>query len=208
MIPADPTGPDWPATIVERIIGLLLAAPPRAAGTRVLAIDGRSGAGKTSLSAAVSAALDPPAPVVHLEDLYAGWDGLGAGPERLLEWVLRPLAAGRPVRYRRYDWYRDEYAEWVDVPIQPTQPTQSVPVPVLIVEGVGAGARPGAELLSLLVYLDTPEPIRFERAMARDGETYRPHWDRWARQETRLLADDDPRGRADLVLGAQDPGVP
>ena len=162
ITPASP----WPAAVVAQVVDRLLAAPPRAAGTRVLAIDGRSGAGKTSLSAAVAAAVIPAPAVVHLEDLYAGWDGLAAGPQRLYDEVLRPLAEHRPLSYRRYDWYQDAYAEWVDVPV----------TPVLIVEGVGAGARPGAELLSLLVYLDTPEPVRFERAMARDGETYRPHW--------------------------------
>jgi uridine kinase len=188
---------------VAQIVELIAAAPARAGGTRVLAIDGPSGSGKTSLSGAIQAALDTPT-IVHLEDFYPGWDGLAEVVPRLVEWVLEPLARGEPAGYRRYDWIRDEYAEWHPV----------TTTPVLIVEGVGAGSRPCARYLSGLVYLDAPELVRFERAMARDGENFRPHWDRWARQERELFAANDPITRADLVLdtdpgvrGGEDPGV-
>jgi uridine kinase len=183
---------------VSRVVELLVAAVPRAGRTRVLGIDGRSGAGKTSLSIAVRAAIEPAPQIVHVEDLYPGWDGLAEGAARLHDWVLQPLANGAPASYRRYDWERGEYG---GTPIE-------VPAAnLLIVEGVGAGSRDCAPYLAALVYLDAPEPIRFDRAMARDGETYRAHWRRWAVQEERLLADDDARGRADLVLDTQQPGV-
>jgi energy-coupling factor transporter ATP-binding protein EcfA2 len=188
---------------VPRIVELLTAAPARAGGTRVLAIDGPSGAGKTTLAAAVAAALElhhttPAVLVVHLDDLYPGWDGLAPSIPRLVEWVLQPIAEGRPAGYRRYDWDREQDAEWV--PLGP-------PPGVLIVEGAGAGSRPCAPYLSLLVWLDAPPAVRFERGMARDGDAYRPHWQRWAGQETRHFAEHDPRGRADLRLGTQEPGV-
>lgn len=189
-----------------RVVERLAAAPARAGGTRVLAIDGPSGAGKTTLAGAVRGLLETghretvPVPVVHLDSIYPGWDGLAASVPRLVEWVLRPLAERRPVRYRRYDWEHEEYAEWVDVPTDPAPP-------VLIVEGAGAGSLPCAPYLSLLVWLDAPAAVRFERGMARDGETYRPHWRRWAEQEDRHFTEHDPRGRADLRLETQDPGV-
>ena len=182
---------------VPRLVDLLDQAPARAGRTRVLAIDGPSGSGKTSLAGALSTALDQ-APVVHLDDLYPGWDGLAATVPRLVDGVLRPLAEGRPMGYRRYDWERGEDAEWIEL---------AAPGPVLIVEGAGAGARAGAPYLSVLAWLDAPAETRFARAMARDGDTYRPHWQRWADQETRYFAENDPRGRADLRLYAQDPGV-
>ena len=34
-----------------------------------------------------------------------------------------------------------------------------------------------------------PDEVRYERAMARDGDTFRPHWERWAEQEEALLAE-------------------
>jgi phosphoribulokinase/uridine kinase family protein len=179
---------------VPRIVELLSARTPSAGGTRVLAVDGPSGSGKTTLANLVGEALGQ-APVVHLDDLYPGWDGLADVVPRLVEWVLQPLAEGRPVRYRRYDWERGEYAEWVDVAVGVGSGAST-----LIVEGVGAGAVPCAPYLSLLVWLDAPTAVRFERGIARDGEGYRPHWQRWAEQENRYLAEHDPRGRADLRL--------
>jgi hypothetical protein len=181
---------------VTQVIELLAAAPPRAGGTRVLAIDGPSGAGKTTLAEAVRDRLERDAgrvPVIHLDSLYPGWDGLAASIPRLVDWVLRPLAERRPVRYRRYDWELDRDAEWVEVATDP-------PPVALIVEGAGAGSLPCAPYLSLLVWLDAPAAVRFERGMARDGETYRPHWQRWADQEERHFAEHDPRARADLRL--------
>jgi hypothetical protein len=182
--------PPWPGSTIETIIMRLAAAPARAGATRVLAIDGPSGAGKTTLAAAVANRLEN-APVVHLDHLYPGWDGLAAAVPRLVAWVLEPLAAGRPARYRRFDWPSARYAEWHTLP----------KAPALVVEGAGAGARAAASYLSLLVWADAPEPVRHRRALARDGETYRPHWERWARQERAHFAAEGTRARAEVTLG-------
>jgi uridine kinase len=166
----------------------VLAASPRAGRTRVAAVDGRSGAGKTRLADELSAGLG--APVVSLEDLYGGWDGLERGIELLVAEVLEPLAAGRAARVRRYDWTAREWAE----------PAVLEPPEVLIVEGVGAGARRAAAFESLLVWLDAPAAVRKRRALDRDGDTFAPHWDQWAAQEDAMLARERTPERADLVL--------
>jgi uridine kinase len=173
---------------IARIVAALAGAPPRAGGSRVVAVDGRSGAGKTSLAAALRDRLD--APVVSLEDLYGGWDGLEHGVDLLVAAVLEPLAAGRAPRVPRYDWVAGEWAE----------PTVLAPTGVLIVEGVGAGARRAAAFESVLVWLEVPAPVRRERALDRDGETFAPHWDRWAAQEDSMLARDRTPERADVIL--------
>jgi len=36
--------------------------------------------------------------------------------------------------------------------------------------------------------------------MSRDGDSYAPHWRRWADQEDRLFAAEGTRARADLVI--------
>jgi uridine kinase len=173
---------------MARIAAAVRRAVPRAGGTRVVAVDGRSGAGKTSLAAALRDQLH--APVVCLEDLYGGWDGLERGIDLLVSAVLEPLAAGQAARVPRYDWVAREWAE----------PTAIEPPPILIVEGVGAGARRAAGFESVLVWLEVPAPVRKQRALDRDGETFAPYWDRWAAQEDLLLARERTPGRADITL--------
>jgi uridine kinase len=173
---------------VEQIGAALREAPARAGRTRVVAIDGRSGAGKTRLAEALSGELG--APVVSLDDLYGGWDGLERGIDLLVTEVLEPLAAGQTPRVPRYDWTAREWAE----------PAVLEPPEVLIVEGAGAGARRPAAFVSLLVWLEAPPPVRKKRALDRDGEIFAPHWDQWAAQEDATLARERTPERADLVL--------
>jgi hypothetical protein len=165
----------------------LLAAAPRAGRTRVLAVDGRSGAGKSSLATALSGELG--APVVSLEDLYGGWDGLEHGIDLLVSEVLEPLAAGRDALVPRYDWVRRVWLE-----------PRRLGVPELIVEGVGAGARRAAAFESLVVWLEAPPSVRKKRALDRDGEVFAPHRDQWAAQEDAMLARERTPEGADVVI--------
>jgi uridine kinase len=158
----------------------------------VIAIDGRSGAGKTSLAARLRVELG--APVVSLEELYGGWDGLERGIDLLVSEVLEPLSAGRAARVPRYDWGA---AAW-------GTPWVLEPPDVLIVEGVGAGARRAAVYVNTVIWMAAPESVRKKRALDRDGETFAPYWDMWAAQEDAMLAREHTPDRADLVISATD----
>lgn len=174
---------------VAELAAAVRARPPAAGGTRVVALDGPSGSGKTTLAADLASVLDG-APVVHMDDLYPGWDGLEDSVPRLVEWVLEPLSRAEPARYRRWDWAGGAYAETHEV----------AGSDVLVVEGVGCGARACAPYLSLLVWVEAPHDVRFARGMDRDGDGYRPHWERWARQEVAHFGAEGTRDRADVVL--------
>ena len=157
-------------------------------GTFVVAVDGPSGSGKTVLGAAL--ARDLGAPLVSMDDLFPGWDGLAAAPGLLARQVLEPLARGGRAAYRRWDWHLDRWAEEVEVP----------PTELLVVEGCGSSVGPAAEHVDVAVWVEAGREARMTRGLARDGESYRPHWERWARQEAQVYAADGTRDRADLVV--------
>lgn len=172
---------------VTAVVAAARRARPGAGGVVVVAIDGRSGAGKSTLAAAVARRLG--APVVRMDGLYPGWDGLAAGVDLLTAHVLEPLSRGEQANVPTWSWVHDRPG-----------PLRAVPTaPVVVVEGCGALATP-PELVQLAVWLDAADDLRHERALARDGATYRPRWERWADQERRLLAEYQPRSRADLVM--------
>lgn len=177
---------------MQSLLKVIKAAPPRAAATRVIAIDGRSGSGKTTLAQTLALALA--APIVSLEDLYGGWDGLEHGVSLLASAVLRPLAEGRSASVPRYDWQAGAWAE----------PWTLEPPAFLLVEGVGCGAQALAEHTSLLIWLELAAERRRERALARRfGDLYGPQWQRWALQEDAFYEREAPVERADVVLDAE-----
>src|SRR5204863_891527 len=111
------------------------------------AVDGPSGAGKTLLARALAAQL-PAAAVVHLDDLYPGWDGLEAIVPLLVEHVLAPLRGPAPLVVPTWDWTRD-------APGPPrSRPDLGPPRPaVVLVEGARACARACAASLSPLALM-------------------------------------------------------
>lgn len=157
--------------------------------TLFVGVDGRAGAGKTTLAAALAAAV-PDAVVIHVDD-FAGphvpeWDW-----PRFRVQVLLPLLAGRPGRYQRWEWNRDEPAEWHDVPA-------GRPV---VVEGVSATRSELGVPWSLRIWVDAPRDVRLRRAEERDGAAMLPHWlDVWMPAEEAYIAREEPQERADLIV--------
>ncbi|WP_229123805.1 cobalt ABC transporter [Enemella evansiae] len=154
-------------------------------GRWVALLDGGSGSGKTSTAHELARLLDPAPRVVSLDDCYPGWDGLAAGAAMVTADILSDRAG-----YRRWDWDRNRPGEWV--PLDPAAD--------LIIEGCGAITRASVALASVSVWLELSEPVRRQRALARDGAAYEPHWERWAAQERRHWLQDRPRDLADLVI--------
>lgn len=59
--------------------------------------------------------------------------------------------------------------------------------------------------LTALVYVEAPPELRYERGIERDGEAFRPHWERWAAQEDVLFHRERTRDRADVVIDGSAP---
>lgn len=156
----------------------------------IIAIDGRSGAGKTTLAVELAARLRAHHKVslFHLEDIYPGWDGLAAGVERYVSTVLPPLSRGQAATWTSWDW-ENHYDGDARV---------TLPAEIVIVEGVGAAAEAARPMLGAVIWTESPDDVRRTRALDRDGATYEPYWDLWAAQEEQWLGRDDVPGHADL----------
>ncbi|MBN3457618.1 AAA family ATPase [Mycolicibacterium sp.] len=160
-----------------------------AADTATVLIDGRSGAGKSALADDLASRL-PATTIVRLDDIYPGWDGLAWAVEHVHTELLQPRAAGRPGRWRRWNWTTGTPDGWGTVE----------PGHRLIVEGVGALSAANRALADVGIWIDAPDDLRKQRALERDGDTYRPHWDRWAAQEEVFIARYAPRSAADYIV--------
>ena len=133
----------------------------------VVTIDGYSGSGKSTLAAALARLVNG-WQVLHLDDWYPGWDGLEAGAD-IARRIAADLRAGRASSYEAWDWDKGTTGATTRVPLAPT-----------IIEGCGAIE---AEADLVIWIADPGEDERRSRALARDGQTYAPHWQRWADQD-------------------------
>lgn len=168
----------------------ILDRPPRLGVTRLVAVDGPSGAGKTVFADRLAAAV-PGVCVVRTDDLLDGWADQFTFWARLEERVLAPLRAGRPGRYRRYDWHRGAFGpEEVVVP----------PAPLLILEGVSTARASVTAELTYAVFVTAPDRLRRQRAVDRDGAAVLPYLGVWRRAERAHFDADDTINRVDLVV--------
>ena len=106
--------------------------------------------------------------MLHLDDWYPGWDGLAAGAQ-IARRIAADLREGRASSYEAWDWDKGTTGATIRVPLAPT-----------IIEGCGAIE---AEADLAIWIADPGEDERRSRALARDGQTYAPHWRRWADQD-------------------------
>jgi cytidylate kinase len=142
----------------------------------LIVVDGRSGSGKTQWASNLASARG--FEVLSLDEVYPGWDGLDAGQALVSRHLLPQWFECGEVDVPQWDWVHATYR----------RVRRLVSLHGLIIEGCGSLTEVTATQASESVWLEASDDERFERAMARDGESYRPHWRRWALQEERFLA--------------------
>ena len=164
---------------------------PEGVKTRIVAVDGPGGAGKSSVAYWLAQKLD--AQVIHTDD-FASWENPVDWWPDLLELALEPLAAGRPARFQPTSWGGEERG-----------PLQIEPTGIVILEGVTASRQAFRPYLAYSIWIETPREVRLQRGLERDGEHARPQWERWMEAEDRYIESERPAEHADLVLsGDQD----
>ncbi len=199
----EPEGGPWRAKPLTAVVGALIQlAEQRAKGGQgvVLAVDGRSSSGKTTLAARVQDVVAGSA-VVHTDDIAwrhsrFGWDDL------LTDGVLVPFHRGEHVRFRPPRWAEHGRQGYIQVPAR---------CPLLIIEGVGAGRAEISHLIDALVWVQADQHEAERRSVARVGQPGGPptvgHHREWMAEEEPFLAGQRTWERADMLV-AGTPQIP
>ena len=185
-------GEDRAAKVADQLVGHVLAKQPRLGSTRLVCVDGRAGAGKTTLGQALHTVAVPAGTtrLLHMDDIYKGWSGLDDVSGSVERDLIGPLREDRQGGYRRYDWHLGRFAEWCTVD----------PVDVLILEGVGSGSQCYSSCITTLVWVQAPRAVRLQRGVERDGQAVLPRWLAWMQDEDRLFEREHTEARADVVV--------
>lgn len=174
----------------DEVVARLLAGRPR-----VVAVDGRGGAGKSTLGGLVARAV-PGAAVVHTDDLQ--WHEPMFEYHHLLQFVVDEFLAGRGLDWQPPQWTARGRTDRVAMPAG---------APLLVVEGCGAGdAR--VRGVDALVWVHSYDDLARQRGLDRDmaageyetraeGDEF---WDAWAADELAHYRVDRPWDRAVLVV--------
>jgi uridine kinase len=164
----------------------------------IVALDGRSSSGKTTLAHRLEQAV-PGAVTVHTDDI-AWWHSFFGSADLLMSGVLEPIRRGQAVAFRPPA--RDERGRpgAIELPADAS---------LVIVEGVGASRREIAHLLDAAVWVqaDLGAIERRNAARVAAGETNPSVVARWMQEEFPFVADQRPWERA-LVIAAGTPELP
>ncbi len=168
--------------LLSRLTDETFSLIDRGVAMPIIVIDGRAGSGKSTLALDLQNELfragESLPRVIHMDDLYEGWNGLSLGAEYLQRVVLGPLLATGTSSWQEYNWEEEQRYRWREF-------SGGTP---LIIEGCGSLNRYTSAAAHLTVWLDVPEEIRKQRWLERDGHIFDQYFDMWAAQELDFIA--------------------
>lgn len=197
---SEPPVTDWRATTAQDVLDRLDLPNDRPA---VLAIDGRGGAGKSTLGRQL-ADVKAGASLVSTDDIawnhsFFDWSDL------LIDNVIRPVRTGAAVAYRPPGWISHHRPGAVEVPANRS---------LLIIEGVGCSQAAMRDHVDATVWVQSDEPTAYTQAIERDvasgvnGDRSESiaFWDEWMADELPFLDRETPWAYADVVVAGVRPG--
>jgi len=149
----------------------------------LIAIDGRAGAGKTTLAAHFFKELsaDKTVEVIHMDDLYNGWESaLDEGLTQTLESIVNAHNNGVSIEIDIFNWQSMSFDSKAMIN----------PVDILILEGVGAGQKVVRDAGATLYWLDIDADVGIQRVLNRDGNQIASQMKQWQiAQEIHFMRD-------------------
>ena len=182
--------------ITKQVVSLVDKNP-----TPIILIDGRAASGKSSLAAEVKNVLfkelEQAPRLIHMDDLYPGWEGLQLGSFYLNQQILQPLRSGKQAHWQLWDWQQGQRGRADEPGNVWREFSGGTP---LIVEGCGALSRASSELADYRIWIEAPKDLRHSRWLERDGEKFNDFWHIWAAQEDEFYQQEKSQQLADLVI--------
>lgn len=201
--PGEVEATGWRVATLPDVVRSLREASPGVAGRpRVVAVDGRGGAGKSTLVERLRAVV-PASAVVHTDDVawhqaFFDWGAL------LAENVLAPLHRGGAVDFRPPAWVERDRPGAIRLPAG---------LDVVWVEGTGVIREELARWLDASIWVQGDLDEQERRLVARDGDSpaQQQHIAQWLAEELPFLLREQPWRRATLVVAGttgldHDPG--
>ncbi|WP_405639996.1 uridine kinase [Streptomyces sp. NBC_00019] len=202
--PGETEAVGWRVVPLLDAVGQLRDASPAVTGRpRVIAIDGRGGAGKTTLAERLRRG-EPESAVVHTDDIAWNHACFDWGAV-LVENILQPLHRGESVDFRPDAWVAHGRPGSITVPAG---------ADFIWVEGTGIIREELAPWLDASVWMqgDLDEQRRLLAIRDGDSPVQREHVAAWLLEELPFLLCEQPWARATLIVGGpprldHDPGT-
>ena len=200
--PEEPAVTRWQVSATDELVAHLLNLVGTPQGRpAIIAVDGRGGSGKTTLTTALAAAV-PGAQAFHLDDLI--WN------EPLYDWDQLYVDTLTQLRQAgSLDLVPDKWRE------HGREGSIRIPVgsPLVLVEGTGAGLAAVRSLIDAHVWVQTGDDVAERRGIKRDiaegvngdAEESVRFWHWWMAGERLFFAKDRPWRRADVIVSGDAP---
>jgi uridine kinase len=199
---------------LDKVVSAIHACSVSAQGL-VVAIDGRSGSGKSTVAQAL--ARDIGAVIVCGDDFFAAnvsdveWDALT--PEQrqaeAIDWrrlrreAIEPLRAGRPALWYAFDFQAGPRSNG-SYRLQEA-PTELGPKPVVVLEGAYCARPELADVLDVRVLVEVAPAVRRARLAAREAPDIIRRWHaRWDEAEEHYFTHVRPPRTFDVIIRTDD----
>jgi hypothetical protein len=190
--PGEVEATGWRVEQVSDVVQRLRDAPPGVAGRpRLIAIDGRGGAGKSTLVERLRA-ITPASAVVHTDDIawnhaFFDWGGV------MIENILRPLHRGEAVELRPLAWIKHDRPGAIRIPAG---------LDVVWLEGTGIIREELAQWIDASIWMQGDLDEQERRLVARDGNSpaQQQHIAAWLAEELPLLLREQPWHKATIIV--------
>lgn len=189
--------------LILQKLQFLLATKPLV----IIAIDGRGGSGKTTITSKIQTELGISVQIVHMDDFYypsskrtklATQFDYNFDWQRLELQVLKPLTNGFNSNFKKYNWNKDKL----------DGSNKIIPTGLIIIEGCYCLQQNLQKYYDLKIWVETDKKTAFQRGLNRDLILKNSldlnqkiaSWHEWQRLEDIYISKTDPTSTANFVI--------